>query len=97
VIAHFVAFGAGLQTSSCIRQFLAIARITVVNRTLNTRLTSLLGDLWRGYPCASLVALSSSVDDDDDDERRALIKAAVRQADCICSALRESTRPVRTL
>ena len=90
-----VVFGSGLQIRSHIRQLLAtypsIARITVVIRTLNARVTSLLTDLRRENPRPSLVALSS--DDDDDNERRAMIEAAVRQADCICCAT-PSTAPL---
>ncbi|KAH8980033.1 NAD-P-binding protein [Lactarius hatsudake] len=85
---HLVAFGAGLQISSHIRQFLdtypTIARITVINRTHNARLTALLGDLQRDYPRTSFVALSSSADE---------LEAAVRQADCICCAT-SSTSPL---
>ncbi|KAI9451822.1 NAD-P-binding protein [Lactarius psammicola] len=92
---HLVAFGAGLQIRSHIQQLLAtypsIVHITIVNRTLNDRLTALLGDLRLEYPKATFVALSSS---SNDDERRApLIEAAVRQADCICCAT-SSTGPL---
>ncbi|KAH8979436.1 hypothetical protein EDB92DRAFT_1955162 [Lactarius akahatsu] len=85
---HLVAFGAGLQISSHIRQFLdtypTIAPITVINRTLNARVTALLGDLQRDYLSTSFVALSSSADE---------LEAAVRQADCICCAT-SSTSPL---
>ncbi|KAH9165874.1 hypothetical protein EDB89DRAFT_2007259 [Lactarius sanguifluus] len=92
---HLVAFGAGLQISSHIRQFLdtypTIARITVINRTHNARLTALLGDLQRDYPSTSFVALSSS--SADEQHRESAIEAAVRQADCICCAT-SSTSPL---
>ncbi|KAH9017785.1 hypothetical protein EDB83DRAFT_2437150 [Lactarius deliciosus] len=91
---HLVAFGAGLQISSHIRQFLdtypSIARITVINRTHNARLTALLGDLQRDYPSTTFVALSSSA---DEQHRESSIEAAVRQADCICCAT-SSTSPL---
>ncbi|KAH9051636.1 NAD-P-binding protein [Lactarius deliciosus] len=91
---HLVAFGARLQISSHIRQFLdtylTIARITVINRTHNARLAALLGDLQRDYPSTSFVALSSSA---DEQHRESSIEAAVRQADCICCAT-SSTSPL---
>ncbi len=89
---HLVAFGAGLQIKSHIQQLLAtypsIAHITLVNRSLNARLTSLLTDLRREHPEVTFVALSTG-----DDEHRALVEAAVRQADCICCAT-SSTAPL---
>ncbi|KAH9047228.1 NAD-P-binding protein [Lactarius hengduanensis] len=90
---HLVAFGAGLQISSHIRQLLdtypTIARITVINRTLNARVTALLGDLQRDYLSTTFVALSSSADE----QHRESIEAAVRAADCICCAT-SSTSPL---
>ncbi|KAH9053075.1 NAD-P-binding protein [Lactarius vividus] len=90
---HLVAFGAGLQISSHIRQLLdtypSIARVTVINRTPNARLAALLGDLQRDYRSTAFVALSSSADE----RHRGSIEAAVRQADCICCAT-SSTSPL---
>ncbi|KAH9047224.1 hypothetical protein EDB84DRAFT_1557773 [Lactarius hengduanensis] len=90
---HLVAFGAGLQISSHIRQLLdtypTIARITAINRTLNTRVTTLLGDLQRDDLSTTFVALSSSADE----QHRGSIEAAVRAADCICCATSSTSPP----
>ena len=94
-IHHLVAFGAGLQIREHVFQLMSaypsIASITVVNRTLNARVTAILTDLRLRCPWLTFVALSSA--DDHDGERRAMIEEAVRQADCICCAT-SSTAPL---
>ncbi|KAI0248542.1 NAD-binding protein [Lactifluus subvellereus] len=88
---HLVTFGAGSQIKSHITQLLAtypsITHITIVNRTINDRVTTLLSRLRGDHPTAHFTALSSV------DDRGGQVESAVRQADCVCCAT-SSTVPL---
>ncbi|KAI9461397.1 NAD-P-binding protein [Russula earlei] len=85
-----VAFGAGSQIRSHVTQLLAtypsITRITVVNRSINDRVTALLGCLRADHPTTQFTAISSV-------DSLGQVESAVRQADCVCCAT-SSTAPL---
>ncbi|KAI0262108.1 NAD-P-binding protein [Gloeopeniophorella convolvens] len=87
---RLVAFGAGAQIEAHVTQLAAayssLAHITIVNRTVNERLNSLLAGLRSKHPTLHFAALSGVQD-------RAAVEAAVRRADCICCAT-SSTAPL---
>jgi ornithine cyclodeaminase/alanine dehydrogenase-like protein (mu-crystallin family) len=84
-----VAFGAGSQIKSHVTLLLAtypsITNVTIVNRTINDRVTALLGCLRADHPAARFNAISSQ------DDLRDQVEAAVRQADCVCCATPSTT------
>jgi ornithine cyclodeaminase/alanine dehydrogenase-like protein (mu-crystallin family) len=86
-----VAFGAGSQIKSHVTLLLAtypsIANVTIVNRTINDRVTALLGSLRADHPAARFNAISSQ------DDFRDHVESVVRQADCVCCAT-PSTAPL---
>jgi ornithine cyclodeaminase len=79
-----VAFGAGSQIESHVTLLLAtypsITNVTIVNRTINDRITALLGSLRADHPAARFNAVSSQ------DDPRGQVESAIRQADCVCCA-----------
>lgn len=84
-----VAFGAGSQIKSHVTLLLAtypsITNVTIVNRTINDRVTALLGGLSCDHPAAQFNAISSV------DDLRGQVESAVRQADCVCCATPSTT------
>lgn len=84
-----VAFGAGSQIKSHVTLLLAtypsITNITIVNRTINDRVTALLGSLRADHPAARFKAISRQ------DDLRDQVESAVRQADCVCCATPSTT------
>jgi len=88
-----VAFGAGAQIKSHVTQLLAtyhsISRVTIVNRTLNDRVTALLDSLRTDHPTVHFTAISSV------DGPAGQVESAVRQADCVCCATSSTTPLVR--
>jgi ornithine cyclodeaminase/alanine dehydrogenase-like protein (mu-crystallin family) len=86
-----VAFGAGSQIKSHVTLLLAtypsITNVTIVNRTINDRVTALLGSLRADHPAARFNAISSQ------DDFRDHVESVVRQADCVCCAT-PSTAPL---
>ncbi len=90
-MTYLAAFGAGAQTKSHVTLLLAtypsITKVTIVNRTLNDRVTALLGSLRADRPTVSFNAISSQ------DDSVGQVESAVRQADCVCCAT-PSTAPL---
>lgn len=86
-----VAFGAGSQIKSHVTLLLAtypsITNVTIVNRTINGRVTALLGSLRADHPAARFNAISSQ------DDFWGHVESVVRQADCVCCAT-PSTAPL---
>jgi ornithine cyclodeaminase/alanine dehydrogenase-like protein (mu-crystallin family) len=84
-----VAFGAGSQIESHVTLLLAtypsITNVTIVNRTINDRVTALLSSLRADHPAARFNAISSQ------DDPRDQVESAVRQADCVCCATPSTT------
>jgi ornithine cyclodeaminase/alanine dehydrogenase-like protein (mu-crystallin family) len=89
--ASLVAFGAGAQIKFHVSQLLAtypsIARITIVNRTINDRVNTLLDCLRADHPTAQFIAISSV------DGPVGRVESAVREADLVCCAT-SSTAPL---
>jgi ornithine cyclodeaminase/alanine dehydrogenase-like protein (mu-crystallin family) len=88
--ASLVAFGAGAQIKYHISQLLAtypsIARITIINRTINDRVNALLDNLRADHPTARFVAIPSAVG-----ARTGQVESAVREADMVCCATSSTT------
>jgi ornithine cyclodeaminase/alanine dehydrogenase-like protein (mu-crystallin family) len=88
--ASLVAFGAGAQIKYHISQLLAtypsIARITIINRTINDRVNALLDILRADHPTARFVAIPSVVG-----ARAGQVESAVREADMVCCATSSTT------
>ncbi|KAH9961972.1 NAD-P-binding protein [Russula dissimulans] len=88
-----VAFGAGSQIKSHVTQLLAtypsISRVTIINRTINGRVTALLGSLRADHPTTHFTAIPSV------DGPAGQVESAVRQADCVCCATSSTTPLVR--
>jgi ornithine cyclodeaminase/alanine dehydrogenase-like protein (mu-crystallin family) len=88
-MTYLVAFGAGSQIKSHITLLLAtypsITNVTIVNRTINDRVTALLGSLHVDHPTARFNVISSQ------DDLRDQVESAVRQADCVCCATPSTT------
>ncbi|KAF8495907.1 NAD-P-binding protein [Russula emetica] len=88
-MTSLVAFGAGSQIESHVTLLLAtypsIANVTIVNRTINDRVTALLGSLRADHPAARFNVISSQ------DDLRDQVESAVRQADCVCCATPSTT------
>ena len=88
---HLVTFGAGSQIKSHITQLLAtypsITHVTIINRTINDRVSALLSGLRGDHPTAHFTAISSV------DDGGGRVESAVRQADCVCCAT-SSTVPL---
>ena len=84
-----VAFGAGAQIKSHVTLLLAtypsITDVTIVNRTINDRVTALLGNLRVDHPAVRFKPISSQNDHQDQ------VELAVRQADCVCCATPSTT------
>ena len=80
-VSSLVAFGAGAQIKFHVSQLLAtypsITRITIVNRTINDRVTPLVDSLRTSHPTARFLAICS-ID--------AQVESAVRGADFLCCA-----------
>ena len=84
-----VAFGAGSQIKAHVTLLLAtypsITNVTIVNRTINDRVTALLGSLRCDHPAAQFNAISSVGD------LSGQVESAVRRADCVCCATPSTT------
>jgi ornithine cyclodeaminase/alanine dehydrogenase-like protein (mu-crystallin family) len=87
---RLVTFGAGSQIRSHIDQLVAtypsIVHITVVNRTINDRVITLLDRLREDHPAAQFMAISKT-------DGGTQVESAVRQADLVCCAT-GSTAPL---
>jgi len=90
-VSSLVAFGAGAQIKSHVSQLLAtypsINRITIVNRTINDRVTALVDSLRASHPTARFLAISNI------DGPEGQVEAVVRGADFLCCAT-PSTAPL---
>lgn len=88
--SSLVAFGAGTQIKYHISQLLAtypsIARITIINRTINDRVNALLDSLRADHPTAHFIAIPSVVG-----ARAGQIETEVREADIVCCATSSTT------
>ncbi len=88
-VSSLIAFGAGSQIKSHVSQLLAtyasIARVTIVNRTINDRVNTLLGSLRADHPTARFVAIPSV------DDLMGQVESAVREADFVCCATSSTT------
>jgi ornithine cyclodeaminase/alanine dehydrogenase-like protein (mu-crystallin family) len=88
-MTSLVAFGAGSQIESHVTLLLAtypsITNVTIVNRTINDRVTALLSSLRADHPATRFNSISSQ--DDPQDQ----VESAVRQADFVCCATLSTT------